>query len=198
MITNPLTLHEDRPSRADAIKNRARLLETARRLFDEQGVEGVSMSAIAEAASVGKGTLYRHFENKTQLCVALLDDEQRRLQERTLERLRTHPHTARENLRWFLRAVVEFVWSNIGLLTVGEVDGSIAIAAHLWWHQTVRGLLIQLKVGGDIEVWTDILYTLINPQSIAFQQRARGHEQQRVINGLMDLADRLIDKNLGD
>jgi AcrR family transcriptional regulator len=74
---------ESLPSRADALKNRALLLETARRLFSEQGVEAVSMTAIADAAGVGKGTLYRHFENKAQLCQALLDDDQRALQERT-------------------------------------------------------------------------------------------------------------------
>src|SRR5437868_5301772 len=55
--------------RADAARNRARVLEAAARLFDEQGVENVSMDAIAEAACVGKGTLYRRFGDRARLAL---------------------------------------------------------------------------------------------------------------------------------
>ena len=42
-----LIISEARPKRSDAVKNRQLLLDTARRLFDTEGVEAVSMSAIA-------------------------------------------------------------------------------------------------------------------------------------------------------
>ncbi len=42
--------------RADAARNRARLLEAATRLVEEHGVANVTMEAVAAAASVGKGT----------------------------------------------------------------------------------------------------------------------------------------------
>ncbi|MDX6646530.1 MAG: hypothetical protein QOK40_2257, partial [Miltoncostaeaceae bacterium] len=70
--------------RADAARNRARALEAAARLFDEQGVENVSMDAIAEAACMGKGTLYRRFGDRAGLALALLDERERRLQESIL------------------------------------------------------------------------------------------------------------------
>ena len=62
-----------RPMRADAVRNRARLLEAAARLVAENGVEHVTMDAVARAASVGKGTVFRHFSERSGLLLALLD-----------------------------------------------------------------------------------------------------------------------------
>ncbi|MFF5468337.1 TetR/AcrR family transcriptional regulator [Streptomyces achromogenes] len=66
--------------RADAARNRARLLEAAARLIAEHGVAGVTMEAVAAAADVGKGTVFRRFGDRTGLLMALLDHSARRLQ----------------------------------------------------------------------------------------------------------------------
>jgi AcrR family transcriptional regulator len=70
--------------RADAARNRARILCAAERLFGERGVENVSMEAIAEAAGVGKGTLFRRFGDRVGLAHALLDSHERELQEQLI------------------------------------------------------------------------------------------------------------------
>ena len=67
--------------RADAARNRARILAVAARLFDQRGVENVSMDAIAEAAGVGKGTLFRRFGDRAGLAHSLLNERERELQE---------------------------------------------------------------------------------------------------------------------
>ena len=60
-----------RPQRADAQRNRARILEAAELLFLVDGV-WTPVDAIAEAAGVGIGTLYRHFPTKEKLCEAIV------------------------------------------------------------------------------------------------------------------------------
>ncbi len=67
-----------RPMRADAQRNRARLLECAVRAFSEQGPE-VTLDAIAREAGVGIGTLYRHFPTREALIEAAYRNELARL-----------------------------------------------------------------------------------------------------------------------
>ena len=57
--------------RADAVRNRARILKAARRLITDRGPE-VGMSEISRAAGVAVGTLYRHFPTKTDLVAAVV------------------------------------------------------------------------------------------------------------------------------
>ena len=66
--------------RADAARNRARILEAAGALVAEQGIECVSMEDVARAASVGTGTLYRRFGDRAGLAFALLDEQTRDFQ----------------------------------------------------------------------------------------------------------------------
>ncbi|MFN8108756.1 MAG: helix-turn-helix domain-containing protein [Thermoleophilia bacterium] len=63
---------KSRPLRADAARNRAQILDAARRLFTEQGIDA-QMDDIAAAAGVGVGTVYRHFQTKEALQEAVLE-----------------------------------------------------------------------------------------------------------------------------
>jgi AcrR family transcriptional regulator len=60
-----------RPLRADAQRNRARVLEAAEAVFAAEGIS-VPVDLIAEKAGVGVGTLYRHFPTKEKLFEAIL------------------------------------------------------------------------------------------------------------------------------
>ena len=60
-----------RPLRADAQRNRARVLEAAEVVFASEGIDA-PVDVIAEKAGVGVGTLYRHFPTKERLCEAIL------------------------------------------------------------------------------------------------------------------------------
>jgi AcrR family transcriptional regulator len=62
-----------RPLRADAQRNRARILHAAENVFAVEGID-VPVDLIAEKAGVGVGTLYRHFPTKEKLCEAVLLD----------------------------------------------------------------------------------------------------------------------------
>lgn len=64
--------------RADARRNRDRVLQTALRHFDLHGVTA-SLEEIARDAGVGPGTLYRHFPSREALLAATLQDRQAEL-----------------------------------------------------------------------------------------------------------------------
>src|SRR3981189_3512311 len=63
----------DRPLRADAARNRARVLEVAYETFAAEGL-GVPIDEIARRAGVGAGTVYRHFPTKEDLFRAVIED----------------------------------------------------------------------------------------------------------------------------
>ena len=67
--------------RADAARNRLRILSAAAALVSERGIEHVSMDDVARAACVGTGTLYRRFGDRAGLALALLDEETRAFQD---------------------------------------------------------------------------------------------------------------------
>jgi AcrR family transcriptional regulator len=60
----------EKPLRADARRNRERIMASGRELFAQRG-EGVQMDEIAAHAGVGVGTLYRHFPDKQALLTAM-------------------------------------------------------------------------------------------------------------------------------
>ncbi|MGV7750459.1 helix-turn-helix domain-containing protein, partial [Mycobacterium kansasii] len=68
--------------RRDAARNRELLIDAAQRLFAEHGVDAVSMDAVAQAAGVGKGTVFRRFGSRAGLLQALLDHDETELQQR--------------------------------------------------------------------------------------------------------------------
>ncbi|MDN3241772.1 TetR/AcrR family transcriptional regulator [Glycomyces tritici] len=68
----------ERPLRADAIRNRARILEAAEAVFAEQGAS-VATDAVAARAGVAIGTVFRHFPTKPDLLKAVVMNLQDRI-----------------------------------------------------------------------------------------------------------------------
>src|SRR5689334_15627843 len=89
-----------RPLRADAQRNRARMLEAARTVFQRDGL-AAQMDAIAAEAGLGVGTLYRHFPTREALIDVLIAER--------LQQLLASAETAAENTdAW--TAVEDLVW----------------------------------------------------------------------------------------
>lgn len=72
------TAPQPKATRKDAVGNRERILSVAREAFAQSGATA-SMTSIAERASVGVGTLYRHFPTREALILELCDDQIGRL-----------------------------------------------------------------------------------------------------------------------
>ena len=81
----PLAIKERAP-RADAIRNRERVIEAARKCMARDGLDA-QMEDIAAAANVGVGTVYRHFKTKDELVEALAGERFVRLRELAREAL---------------------------------------------------------------------------------------------------------------
>ena len=82
--TMDLPVMQPATERADAARNRQKILCSARRLFEERGLANVSMDDIAADAGVGKGTLFRRFGDRASLAHALLDATESAFQEQLI------------------------------------------------------------------------------------------------------------------
>ena len=101
-----------RKPRADALRNRERVLEAARNVFSAGG-PGASLEAVASAAGVGIGTLYRHFPTREALFDAVYRHEVQQLAA-FAERLKKAAEPI-EALRQWLHALIRFVATKKGM-----------------------------------------------------------------------------------
>ena len=110
-----------RKPRADAVRNRERVLEAAKAVFSAGGTEA-SLEAVARRAGVGIGTLYRHFPTREALYEAVYRREIEQLSDLS-DQLKGEADPV-EALRRWLRANVEFVATKKGM------TAALALAAH--------------------------------------------------------------------
>jgi AcrR family transcriptional regulator len=101
-----------RKPRADAVRNRERVLEAAKAVFSAGGPEA-SLEAVAKRAGVGIGTLYRHFPTRESLFEAVYRREVEQLGE-LAEQLKSAMDPVDALRRW-LRSNVEFVATKKGM-----------------------------------------------------------------------------------
>jgi AcrR family transcriptional regulator len=101
-----------RKPRADAVRNRERVLEAAKAVFSAGGPEA-SLEAVAKHAGVGIGTLYRHFPTREALFEAVYRREVEQLSE-LAEQLKSAKDPVDALRRW-LRSNVEFVATKKGM-----------------------------------------------------------------------------------
>jgi AcrR family transcriptional regulator len=143
-----------RPERADATRNRRRVLDAARQLFADRGVRAVTMNEVAEAAGVAKGTIFHRFGDRAGLALALVDEAERGLQDRIV---RGAPPLgpgapARDRLDAFLGALAGLTVEHRELLLEVEAAAPAAryrTGAYRAWLQHVVLLLGELGVEGD-------------------------------------------------
>ena len=102
-----------RKPRADAVRNRERVLEAAKAVFSAGGSEA-SLEAVAKRAGVGIGTLYRHFPTREDLFEAVYRREVEQLSE-LAEQLKSAKDPVDALRRW-LRSGVEFVATKKGMM----------------------------------------------------------------------------------
>lgn len=126
------SLDAGRTLRADARRNRQAVIDAARELFAERGLEA-QMPDVARAANVGVGTVYRHFPTKDHLIAAIAAQHFDRMAARGLEDLELTD--AWEGICDFIRFAIQMQADDRGLCEVmssrPEVMDAAARAAGL-------------------------------------------------------------------
>jgi AcrR family transcriptional regulator len=192
-----------RQERSDAAANRSRILEAARALFATRGAAAVTMAEIAQAAGVGKGTLYRRFPDKGALCLALVDDELRMLQNQVLAGLRrrlAESEPALAQLCWFLDTLAHFQDEHMALLSEAQREGLRLADKTLpftWQRATVVGLLEEAVAAGeassdlDADYLATVLLAPLQGPLYRFEREQRGQTPQRLSAALCRLVQGL-------
>lgn len=162
-----------RPPRADAARNAELVLGAARRLFAERGVAGVTMSEVAAAAGVAKGTVFHRFGDRAGLARALVDDAERDLQERLLHGPAPLGPGAppRERLLAFLGALAELTVEHHALLLevdAGSPGARYRTGAYRAWVQHLVWLLGALDVPGDRALFAHVLLAPLAADAVTY------------------------------
>ncbi|AKU18576.1 hypothetical protein VV02_02525 [Luteipulveratus mongoliensis] len=104
-----------KPMRADAIRNRDKLLQVATQAFTDKGADA-SLDYIAKQAGVGIGTLYRHFPTREDLVMAVYGRQIEALEQRSHELPKQHDPA--EALHEWMRGFVDYYAVKQGMVTL--------------------------------------------------------------------------------
>ena len=183
--------------RADAQRNREKVLCAAARLFAELGVENVSMDAIAAAAGVGKGTLFRRFGDRAGLASALLQEQTRALQEAAIRGpAPLGPGAApQERLKALARAQLALMEDHVDLIAAAEAGRPAArfnTGPYLFLRMHVGMLVRDADPFADWEMLTDVVLAPLSADSFVHWCRQREAGPERILALFDALIDRLL------
>jgi AcrR family transcriptional regulator len=177
--------------RADAARNRARIMCSAERLFSERGAACVSMDEIAEAAGVGKGTLFRRFGSRAALARALLSEREQDLQEHIIRGAPPLGPGAPplERLIAFGHAVLDLLELNAELVFAAEGGGArFASPPYAVYRLHMTLLLREADPACDAEFLAETLLASLGADFFLYMRDVREMPVARLKAGWDDLA----------
>jgi AcrR family transcriptional regulator len=181
---------EDEPAavrkpRADAKRNRVRLLETAKAAFAEKG-SAASLDEIARIAGVGAGTLYRHFPTRDALVAAVYRNETEQLVVAASRLAETHPPVMA--LREWLLLFVDYIATKHGNEVLNSIVGGTSdlyLASTAQVKQAIAKLVDRAVASGDIRLELDPLDLLRALAGVA--NIGLGPDGERAAKRLVDI-----------
>jgi AcrR family transcriptional regulator len=187
------------PGRADAARNREKVLAAARELFEQRGVANVPIDEIARAAGVGKGTVFHRFGDRAGLVMALVDDEERALQERIL---RGDPPLGpgappADRMVALVDALVDLLERYGDLLRDSEASRAGArydAGAYAAWHQHATMLIAEARPGDDAPVLAHLLLAPLAAEHFTHLTEHDGIDLERLRAALRHVVLRVLDE----
>ena len=165
---------------AKKAQSRGRIIDAAREIFFRDGFMEANLDHVAHNAGVAKGTLYRYFENKAELYVAVLasngEQFERKLREAGRDASLAAPDRIRRIARFYLehwtrnREYFQIFWALENQAVIGELpEGVLAEVTRLW--QSCLQILAEIVQAGidegslaPCDAWevANVLWTLAN------------------------------------
>jgi AcrR family transcriptional regulator len=140
-----------RKPRADALRNRERILEVAKEAFTQQGANA-SLDEIAKQAGVGAGTLYRHFPTRDELIQGVYRNEVAKLAAAAARFAETMPPLAA--LRAWMLLLVDYIAAKHiiapALNTIAGGPSKLHEGSRTIIQGAIDGLVRRAKKSGDL------------------------------------------------
>ncbi len=181
--------------RADAARNREKVLAAAEKLFAEHGAGCVSMDAVAAEAGVGKGTLFRRFGDRAGLAQSLLTERERRFQERFIRGPAPLGPGAPpvERLVAFGVALLEHHAAHGDLIAAAEEGEARYRSPPFGVYRTHLQVLVREALpDSDYEYIADVLLATLAARHIGYLRRVREMPDDRIASGWEELCRRLV------
>jgi AcrR family transcriptional regulator len=161
----------DRKPRADATRNRERILGVAKEAFTRFGARA-SLDDIAKESGVGPGTLYRHFPTREELLKAVYRAELENLAAAEQKFAQTMPpiEALRAWLLLFVDAIAAKQLIAPALNTLLGDPKKVFEASYAKMHQAIRALVKRAVEGGDLRAdvnAVDLLWALVGVSNVA-------------------------------
>jgi AcrR family transcriptional regulator len=187
--------------RADAARNRRKVLAAAGELFAARGVAAVSMDDVAAAAGVGKGTLYRRFGDKSGLAAALLDERESQLQQELLSGPPPLGPGAPpvERLAAFAAAYLAYVDAHLDVVALSQTaspGARLRTGSHRFWRLHCRILLAEAGAP-DPGLRADALLAALTAEQVRHWRHDEGHRPADLTRAVSALARSLAEPHDG-
>jgi AcrR family transcriptional regulator len=189
-------------------QSRRRILEAAREVFFRDGFMAANLDDVARGAGVAKGTLYRYFDSKAELYVAVLAHNgeifEQKLRERAEAPGASPPELIRAMGRFYFdhwmsnREYFQIFWAIENQPVIGQLPQGVIEEVTKLWEKCLRILAETVQRGvdegdfGECDPWevADILWTLANgliqSESSPAHRRLRGRPLDLTFHDAVD------------
>jgi len=187
----PVAGGEGPRERADAARNRLRILAAASELVQLHGIDGVSMDDVARAACVGTGTLYRRFGDRAGLALALLDEHTKEFQD---ELIAGPPPLgpgvrAAERLKAFGEGYIDLLERHAPLMVAADPGGGEGRGAVQFYVTHLAILIAEAAPALDPQLTAHALLAMLAPGEHVRARVGYGWDVERMKAGWAGLID---------
>lgn len=171
------------------------ILNASVKLFEEQGVENVTMHQIAKAAEIGQATLYRRYSNIGEICMAILSSNTQDFLKELDEFLLSgdESQSSLTQLNDIIEKIADYIDGKATMLIVIKNEYSRELQllqfnhpVFLYLHEIISGLYLKSIHQREIEtlnttLTTHSLVAALSPDLFLYQQKTLGFSKEEII-----------------